>query len=83
MKKIGLIIIVAGIVLISFLVINNSHSIKYPSEQKEGMSKATFMKEYLKYRRLSRADEKGNIPFDGIIKAKQHIDNMPKIKKRK
>ena len=77
MRKIGLIIVV---IISIFLLISNSYNSIYPFVQKEKMSKDTYLKEYLKYRRLSRADEKGNIPFDGIIKAKQHIDNMPKMR---
>ncbi|MCF8347332.1 MAG: hypothetical protein K9G61_00845 [Bacteroidales bacterium] len=38
--------------------------------------KATHAAEYLKYRRKSRADANGNIPMDGLIKAKEHIAKM-------
>ncbi len=42
----------------------------------ETYNKATHAADYLEYRRASRADRDGNIPFDGLVKAKLHIDGM-------
>ncbi len=46
------------------------------TEPVEKNDKATHAAEYLKYRRMSREDANGNIPMDGLIKAKQHVDKM-------
>jgi len=42
--------------------------------------KATHAAEYFKYRRMSRVDENGKIPMDGLLKAKEHIKGMDKPK---
>lgn len=46
------------------------------TEPVEKNDKATHTAEYLKYRRMSREDANGNIPMDGLIKAKEHINKM-------
>jgi photosystem II stability/assembly factor-like uncharacterized protein len=38
--------------------------------------KATHAADYLKFRRKSREDSRGNIPMDGLLKAKEHVDAM-------
>ncbi|NOX84462.1 MAG: hypothetical protein GXO86_00625, partial [Chlorobi bacterium] len=42
----------------------------------KAFDKATHAGAYFKYRRRSRADANGNIPMDGLVKAKKHIDQM-------
>ncbi len=47
----------------------------------EKYDKATHAADYLQYRRKSREDSKGNIPMDGLLKAKKHIDAMNNVSK--
>jgi len=56
---------------------NGVASVNHPRLQNgKTFDKATHAAEYFKYRRRSRADKNGNIPIDGLIKAKKHIDQM-------
>lgn len=71
MKKIIIFSVFLAIVSV-FSYFNYSYS----PQEKEQYDKATHAADYIKYRMASRADENGNIPFDGLIKAKQHIDGM-------
>ncbi len=76
MKKIILFTVI--LTAFCFLTIEIQDSAKGLSDFQieETYNKATHAADYLKFRRASRADENGNIPFDGLIKAKKHIDGM-------
>ena len=62
----------------SFLFENMPQHTKTEHEENE----ADGLKDYLEYRRLSRADSTGNIPMNALLRAKKHIENMPSYKSK-
>lgn len=69
MNKLSLIFVLVLILLFVF-----DHQ-KINTQNKKN-DKATHAAEYYAYRRLSRANENGHIPMDGLLLAKQHIQDM-------
>ncbi len=68
---VALLPIVFGLIVTYFSIVVTSKEQKYDT-----YNKATHAAEYFAYRMASRADEKGHIPMDGLVKAKEHIDGM-------
>ncbi|MFZ4708056.1 MAG: WD40/YVTN/BNR-like repeat-containing protein, partial [Bacteroidales bacterium] len=50
------------------------------NEKEDDGEKAMFPDERQKQWLLQHADKKGKVPFDGLLKAKMHVDKMPQAK---
>lgn len=75
MRKLFIALLIAG-GLISFLFLENINPLISGFKGNQQNQRPTNAAGYLEYRRASRADKNGNIPMDGLVRAKKHIDGM-------
>ena len=73
------VILVGGILSLVFVITTTQPNAIASCEQE--YDKPTDAGGYLKYRNMSRADERGNIPMGGLVSAKNHIDAMRNTQK--
>ncbi|RLD43357.1 MAG: hypothetical protein DRI89_04805 [Bacteroidetes bacterium] len=74
MKKIIISISILAIALFWVIRKNDTHQPEPKQETEEEATNTGFFK----YRMASRAGKDGKIPFNALVKAKRHIDRMPK-----
>jgi len=71
------IIYLSTILLFSFFTLLVALNLKTSDTKESDYKEATNLKEYISYRKLLRADDNGEIPMNALLKAKEHIENMP------